>query len=157
MARDQASSDWHADPMRSDAPIASFTLLPMVGNAVPPMPMSPAVDPMVPMPAWAAERLLALGDRLSGDHPVVAHEDGRPVNPMVLTAWCRRRFGKLHGLRHTHASQLLGAGVNVKALSRRLGHSAAALTLSTYAPACCPELTKMPHNGSTIYCRVANG
>jgi integrase len=80
-----------------------------------------------------AERLLALGARLSGDHPVVAHEDGRPVNPQVLTAWCRRQFGKLHGLRHTHASQLLGAGVNIKAVSSRLGHSSAALTLSTYA------------------------
>jgi integrase len=80
-----------------------------------------------------AERLLALGARLSRDHHVVAHEDGRPVNPVVLTAWCRRQFGKLHGLRHTHASQLLGAGVNIKAVSSRLGHSSAALTLSTYA------------------------
>jgi integrase len=79
------------------------------------------------------ELLLALGSRLSGDHHVVAHEDGRPVNPVVLTAWCRRHFGKLHGLRHSHASQLLGAGVNIKAVSSRLGHASAALTLSTYA------------------------
>jgi integrase len=64
---------------------------------------------------------------------VVAHEDGRPVNPVALTAWCRRQFGNLHGLRHTHASQLLGAGVNIKAVSSRLGHSSAAPTLSTYA------------------------
>jgi integrase len=80
-----------------------------------------------------AERLLALGTRLTGDHHVVAHEDGRSVNPMSLTAWCRREFGKLHGLRHSHASQLLGAGVNIKAVASRLGHSSAALTLSTYA------------------------
>jgi integrase len=80
-----------------------------------------------------AERLLAVGARLTGDHSVVAHEDGRPVNPQVLTAWCRRQFGKLHGLRHTHASQLLGSGVNIKEVSSRLGHSSAALTLSTYA------------------------
>jgi integrase len=58
-----------------------------------------------------AERLLALGTRLNGDHAVVAHEDGRPVNPMSLTAWCRRQFGKLHSLRHGHVSLLLGAGV----------------------------------------------
>jgi integrase len=31
------------------------------------------------------------------------------------------------------ASQLLGAGVNIKAVSSRLAHSSAALTLSTYA------------------------
>jgi integrase len=80
-----------------------------------------------------AERLLTLGLKLTRDHAVVAHEDGQPVNPQVLTAWCRRHFGKLHGLRHTHASQLLGAGVNIKAVSARLGHSSAALTLSTYA------------------------
>jgi integrase len=79
------------------------------------------------------ERMLALGVRLSGDHHVVAHEDGRPVNPVVLTAWCRRQFGKLHELLHSHASQLLGAGVNIKAVSSRLGHASAALTLSTYA------------------------
>jgi integrase len=80
-----------------------------------------------------AERLLALGVKLSRDHTVLAREDGEPVNPHVLTVWCRRTFGKLHGLRHTHASQLLGAGVNIKAVSSRLGHSSAALTLSTYA------------------------
>jgi integrase len=79
-----------------------------------------------------AERLLALGARLTGDHTVLAYEDGRPVNPTVLTAWCRREFGKIHDLRHTHASHLLHAGVNIKAVSSRLGHSTAALTLSTY-------------------------
>jgi integrase len=80
-----------------------------------------------------AERLLALGARLSGAHHVVAHEDGRAVNPSVLTAWCRQQFGKLHQLRHSHASHLLSAGVNIKAVSARLGHASAALTLSTYA------------------------
>jgi integrase len=80
-----------------------------------------------------AERLLALGARLGGDHHVVAREDGQPIHPVVLTAWCRRQFGKIHGLRHTHASQLLNAGVNIKAVASRLGHSSAALTLSTYA------------------------
>jgi integrase len=100
--------------------------------------------PTIAMPAFVAaelrelrlvtaERLLGLGDRLSRDHQFVAHEDGRPINPMVLTAWCRRHFGRLHGLRHIRTSQLLGAGVNVKAVSSRLGHSSAELTLSTSA------------------------
>jgi integrase len=61
----------------------------------------------------------------------VGHEDGRPLDPVVLTAWCWRQFGKLHGHMHIHASQLLGAGVNIKAVSSRLGHASAALTLST--------------------------
>jgi integrase len=80
-----------------------------------------------------AERLLALGVKLTRDHTVVSDELSRPVNPQVLTAWCRRHFGKLHGLRHSHASHLLGAGVNIKAVSSRLGHASAALTLSIYA------------------------
>ena len=36
-------------------------------------------------------------------------------------------------LRHTHASQLIDAGVDVVTISRRLGHSSPTITLSTYA------------------------
>ena len=39
---------------------------------------------------------------------------------------------RLHDLRHTHASHLLGAGVNVKVVSERLGHSSVSFTLDTY-------------------------
>jgi integrase len=38
----------------------------------------------------------------------------------------------LHGLRHTHASHLLAAGVGVKIVSARLGHSSTSFTLDTY-------------------------
>ena len=40
---------------------------------------------------------------------------------------------RFHDLRHTHASQLLAAGVNVKVVSERLGHASVAFTLDTYA------------------------
>jgi integrase len=39
----------------------------------------------------------------------------------------------LHDLRHTHATQLLKAGVNVKAISERLGHASIGITLDTYS------------------------
>jgi integrase len=39
---------------------------------------------------------------------------------------------RLHDLRHTHASHLLMAGVNVKVLSDRLGHASVSFTLDTY-------------------------
>jgi len=39
----------------------------------------------------------------------------------------------LHGCRHTHASMLLGAGVSIKTISERLGHSSASLTLDVYS------------------------
>ncbi|MDX8464837.1 tyrosine-type recombinase/integrase [Mesorhizobium sp. VK23B] len=39
----------------------------------------------------------------------------------------RTRF---HDLRHTHASALIGGGLDVVAISRRLGHASPAVTLS---------------------------
>lgn len=41
-------------------------------------------------------------------------------------------FG-FHGLRHTHATLLLKAGVNVKVVAERLGHADVAITMRTYA------------------------
>lgn len=40
---------------------------------------------------------------------------------------------RLHDLRHTHATILLGAGVPVKVVSERLGHASATITLGVYA------------------------
>ena len=37
-----------------------------------------------------------------------------------------------HGLRHTHATLLLLAGENIKAVSERLGHSSVSTTLNIY-------------------------
>jgi integrase len=38
-----------------------------------------------------------------------------------------------HGLRHTHVSALISAGVDVLTISRRIGHANAAITLKTYS------------------------
>jgi integrase len=40
---------------------------------------------------------------------------------------------RFHDLRHTHATQLLKAGVNVKVISERLGHASIGITLDTYS------------------------
>jgi len=40
---------------------------------------------------------------------------------------------RFHDLRHTHASQLLRAGVNPKIVAARLGHSNVAMTMNVYA------------------------
>ncbi|WP_298179052.1 site-specific integrase [Saccharomonospora sp.] len=42
---------------------------------------------------------------------------------------------RLHDLRHFHATQLIGAGVNVRTVSERLGHADASMTLRVYAHA----------------------
>jgi integrase len=39
----------------------------------------------------------------------------------------------LHALRHTHASQLIDAGVDVVTISKRLGHASPNITLQIYA------------------------
>jgi integrase len=38
-----------------------------------------------------------------------------------------------HALRHTHASQLIDAGINIVEISKRLGHSKPGVTLNVYS------------------------
>ena len=89
-----------------------------------------------------AEELLKVGVRLSGAILVCAQPDGSPTSPFVLThaftgflvkrksEFPRVRF---HDLRHTHATQLLLAGVHPRIAQERLGHSTVALTLDLYS------------------------
>lgn len=65
---------------------------------------------------------------------------GRPLNPQRITeAFSKHRKaagirpGRLHDLRHSHASHLLTRGVPVHIVAARLGHSSPTITLSTYA------------------------
>jgi integrase len=66
----------------------------------------------------------------------------RPQDPSSVTKEFSRlakaagfKDFSLHGLRHSHATALLLAGVPVHVVSRRLGHSSPILTLSVYAHA----------------------
>ena len=63
-----------------------------------------------------------------------------PIDPNLVT----RAFSKLikkaglgtltiHGLRHTHATMLLEAGINPKVVSERLGHASVATTMDIYS------------------------
>jgi len=70
---------------------------------------------------------------------VLAGSDCKPQSPdMISTAWGRAmdRIGMpeitLHSLRHTHASMLIAAGVDILTISRRLGHANPTTTLNTY-------------------------
>lgn len=51
---------------------------------------------------------------------------------MVETANLPTNF-RIHCMRHTHATLLLKNGVNIKVISKRLGHSTIEFTLKTYA------------------------
>ena len=53
----------------------------------------------------------------------------------ILKRYCGRLgipVVSIHGLRHTHASLLLFAGVSISSVARRLGHSSINTTQKTY-------------------------
>jgi integrase len=88
--------------------------------------------------AQAAERL-ARGPTYNAHDLVFCREDGSPVAPDQVS----RRFIALsmeaglprivlHGLRHTHATHALAAGIDVTIVSKRLGHSRSSFTADTY-------------------------
>jgi len=71
--------------------------------------------------------------------PVFATADGGHVSPNAITkAWpvAMAAIGMpavtLHSLRHTHASMLINAGLDILTISRRLGHSSPTITLNVY-------------------------
>jgi integrase len=90
-----------------------------------------------------SEQRLLLGLGRSGDDDLVfARPDGSPYPPNTLSRDWWRAVNALglphimfHALRHSHASALIAAGLDVVAVSRRLGHGSAAITLGVYAHA----------------------
>ncbi len=85
------------------------------------------------------ERLL-LGPIYEDSGLVVCQANGRLWLPDNFTAAYRRLVRStglvgvnFHGLRHTHATQLLRQGVHPKIVSERLGHSSIAITLDIYS------------------------
>lgn len=87
-----------------------------------------------------AEEQLKLGMRPDDNSFVVAQIDGRPLKPTSLTHEWTRLVAKtslprirFHDLRHSHATQLLAAGVHPKIASERLGHSTIGITLDLYS------------------------
>jgi integrase len=87
-----------------------------------------------------AEALLAIGVRLTDDHHVVMQADGTALQPnsighafaMFLQA-TKRPHIRFHDLRHSHATQMLAAGVHPKIASERLGHAKVGTTLDLYS------------------------
>jgi len=78
-------------------------------------------------PAWNDQRL------------VFTREDGRNLRPEYVTRHFQNLAAnaglpviRLHDLRHTNASLALAAGVDLKVVSERLGHSTTAITADLY-------------------------
>ena len=75
----------------------------------------------------------------AADDLVFVKADGASMHPDIFSQLFDRTVAKidvpsisLHDLRHTHATLLLKAGVNVKVVSERLGHANIAFTMHVY-------------------------
>jgi integrase len=74
---------------------------------------------------------------------IFANPDGSPLKPDSVSASVSLLFRKLklplgtslHSLRHTHASELLDAGVPLPVVSARLGHASIRVTADIYSHA----------------------
>ena len=86
------------------------------------------------------KRRLALGmGRAPDDGLLFARWDGEARSPHWLTQKFAQAMAKLkidgvtlHSLRHTHASQLIAAGMDILTISRRLGRGSPMITLAVY-------------------------
>ena len=83
--------------------------------------------------------MLGLG-KLESDHLLFPHPNGGPLRPTTVSGdWgdIADAIGMpevtFHSLRHSHASQLIDAGVDIVTISRRLGHAKPDITLRIYA------------------------
>jgi integrase len=100
-----------------------------------------AVEELGRLKRLQAEELLALGVRQTGETLACARGDGDPHQPRSLTHEFTRLVSRIrglprvrfHDLRHSHATQLLLAGVHPKVAQERLGHSTISTTLDLYS------------------------
>jgi integrase len=105
-----------------------------------------------------AEVLARQPRRTGGPYPLVfTREDGQPLVPEVVTDRWRWQWPgldvpriTLHGCRHTHATLLLQAGVPIKVVSERLGHTTIAMTMDIYAHV----LPAMDRDAAAAYARL---
>ena len=84
--------------------------------------------------------ILRSREEVRPDALVFCHPDGSPLLPDTVTRHFGRLMAKvglkgvrLHDLRHTHASLLLGEGVHLKVVSERLGHADIRITGDLYS------------------------
>jgi integrase len=96
------------------------------------------------------EQAMRLGHgKLADDALLFAGLEGSPLSPnAVSAAWAHfaNNIGQpevtFHALRHTHASQLIAAHMDITTISKRLGHAKPDITLRTYAHLFHPDDSK---------------
>lgn len=92
---------------------------------------------------WQREKRLQLGDQWEEHDRLFTTWNGSPLHPSSVTSWFSK-FARsaglpdgvtIHSLRHTNATLLIAAGVNVRTVSARLGHAHTSTTMDIYSHA----------------------
>ena len=102
------------------------------------LPSSTVAELRTHLKATLERRLVLRQGKLPDDALVFTTWDGNTRSPNALTKEWRRAIhaaklkATFHSLRHTHASSLIAAGIDVLSISRRLGHGSPAITLGVY-------------------------
>jgi integrase/recombinase XerC len=117
---------------RKDAPIRGRDMLRVLGKGD-----KMRVVPVLPIAREAVERYLALCPvALGPDDPLFIGARGRQLSPRIIQLLIARLRGILglpetatpHALRHSFATHLLGAGVDLRAIQELLGHASLSTT-----------------------------
>ena len=92
--------------------------------------------------AWQEEEKTKWGDKWVDSDKLFTQENGKPIFPYYPSKWFNKFIKRnnlppltFHQLRHTNASLLIGQGVDVATVSKRLGHADKSITLRTYTHA----------------------
>ncbi|MGO8870497.1 MAG: tyrosine-type recombinase/integrase [Acidimicrobiales bacterium] len=90
--------------------------------------------------ATLASRRAGTGNIIDAQDLVFTWDDGRPIHPEVISSKFDRLADgaglpwiRLHDLRHSYATAALEAGIPLKVVSQRLGHSSISITGDIYS------------------------
>lgn len=92
---------------------------------------------------WQDQRKADMGDQWEETGRLFTQENGKPIHPQTISDWFRKFLNRhpelpkvrLHSLRHTNATLLIGEGVDIRTVSSRLGHAQVSTTLNVYTHA----------------------
>lgn len=98
------------------------------------------IDYLKEYEVWWLNQKKYLGDRLGNTDRLFCTEDGTDISPGLFRVWLQKTLAKvdlpkvtLHSLRHTNITLQLVAGVDMKTVSARAGHSKASTTSDFYS------------------------
>ncbi|WP_457789710.1 tyrosine-type recombinase/integrase [Anaeromassilibacillus sp. SJQ-5] len=98
------------------------------------------VDMLREYRVWQAEQRLLAGDRWEDCGRLFTTWDGHPMHPDTLPRWFDKFLKRrglpdinIHGLRHTCASLMIAKNVDIRTVSKRLGHAQVSTTGNIYA------------------------